>query len=176
MGQSHDLEAWPWVCVAESWVLHTISLRGTNQWSLNKKFPMVQEIWCYGWTDRLIKDVTIITPHPLCGRGLKRIHQRSAGQWLIINHSLTFFMLRWTLTFLQDILLVSNWSAPHTWQRSGSHSRTARKHGHCLVLHWALQRHPGKRFWPENERTQSVSRKLFACWLIVHTFKCLRLS
>ena len=40
---------------------------------------------------------------------------------------------------------------PQVWQRSGSHSLTARKHGHCFVLHCALQRHPGKRFWPEDK-------------------------
>ena len=40
------------------------------------------------------------------------------------------------------ILVTSYWSAPHFVHRSGSHSRTAKKHGHCLVLHWALHRHP----------------------------------
>ena len=38
--------------------------------------------------------------------------------------------------------------APHVWHKSGSHSRTAVKHGHCFVLHCALQRQPGNRFWP----------------------------
>ena len=31
------------------------------------------------------------------------------------------------------------------WQMSGSHSRPAAKHGQLLVLHLALQMHPGKR-------------------------------
>ena len=52
--------------------------------------------------------------------------------------------------------LVINLPAPHVWQRSGSHSLTAKKHGHCLVLHCALQRQPGKRFWPDGGEGQSV--------------------
>ena len=43
-----------------------------------------------------------------------------------------------TITFLQEILDISSWSAPHSEHTSGSHSRTARKHGHCLVVHCAL--------------------------------------
>lgn len=58
---------------------------------------------------------------------------------------------RWTLTFLQVILETSWWSAPHVPHKSGSHSRTAKKQGHCLVLHWALHRQPGNRFWPDRE-------------------------
>lgn len=52
--------------------------------------------------------------------------------------------------------LVTNLPAPQVWQRSGSHSLTAKKHGHCLVLHCALQRQPGKRFWPSAGDGQSV--------------------
>ena len=46
-GQSHDLELWPWpwVCVANSLVLHIISLRGIFGWSLMKIAGRVQEIW-----------------------------------------------------------------------------------------------------------------------------------
>lgn len=58
---------------------------------------------------------------------------------------------RWTLTFLQVILDTSCWSAPQVPHKSGSHSRTAKKHGHCLVLHCALQRQPGNLFWPTNQ-------------------------
>jgi len=36
--------------------------------------------------------------------------------------------------------------APHAVQRSGSHSLTAMKQGHCLVEQWALHLHPGYRF------------------------------
>jgi hypothetical protein len=43
-----------------------------------------------------------------------------------------------TMTFLQEIFETSYWSAPQVEQRSGSHSRTARKQGHCFVVHWAL--------------------------------------
>ena len=41
--------------------------------------------------------------------------------------------------------------APHVVQMSGSHSRTATKHGHCLVVHCALQRQPGKRLAPDTK-------------------------
>ena len=36
--KSHDLEVWfrPWVSVAESWVLHTVSVKGIFGWSLMK--------------------------------------------------------------------------------------------------------------------------------------------
>ena len=44
--------------------------------------------------------------------------------------------------------MITSIPAPHVWHRSGSHSRTAMKHGHCFVLHCALQRHPGNRLWP----------------------------
>ena len=45
-GKSHDLELWPWpgVWVAESWVLQTVSLRGTFEWISIKLFQWVQEI------------------------------------------------------------------------------------------------------------------------------------
>ena len=37
-GKAYDLELWPWpwVFVAEWWVLHTVSLRGTFEWSIMK--------------------------------------------------------------------------------------------------------------------------------------------
>ena len=46
-GNFHDLEVWPWpwVCVAESLVLHNTSLRGTFRWSLTKIVQSVLEIW-----------------------------------------------------------------------------------------------------------------------------------
>ena len=44
-----------------------------------------------------------------------------------------------TVDFLE---LMVTWSAPHLLHRSGSHSRTAKKQGHCFVLHCALQRQP----------------------------------
>lgn len=56
------------------------------------------------------------------------------------------------LRVLYSIWMVGHLPAPHIWQRSGSHSRTARKHGHCLVLHWALHRHPGNLFSPGNKQ------------------------
>ena len=42
-----NLEVWPWlwVCIAESWVLYTVLLRGTFEWRLMKSFQKVQEIW-----------------------------------------------------------------------------------------------------------------------------------
>jgi len=64
-----------------------------------------------------------------------------------------------TETFLQVILAGVNWLAPHVVQRSGSHSLTARKHGHCFVLHDALHRHPGNLFWPEGEWWGGMAKK-----------------
>ena len=46
-GKFLDLEMWPWhwVCIAESLVLHTYSLRGTFGWSLMKIVQKDQMIW-----------------------------------------------------------------------------------------------------------------------------------
>ena len=40
-----DLESWLRVCIAESWVLHINSLRGTFEWSLLKIVERVQVTW-----------------------------------------------------------------------------------------------------------------------------------
>ena len=58
----------------------------------------------------------------------------------------------------------SNWSAPHLMQRSGSHSLTARRQGHCLVLHWALQLHPGNLSRQSLLHWQNFSQKYFDWW------------
>lgn len=68
---------------------------------------------------------------------------------------ITFLSPRCKPTFLQHIVSLEKLSAPHVWHRSASHSRTARKHGHCFVTHCALQRHPGNLFWPEYIHTWS---------------------
>ena len=54
--ESHDLEVWPWpwVWVAESWVLHTVSLRGTFEWKSFKGFRSQFMEWtrkCSGRND-----------------------------------------------------------------------------------------------------------------------------
>ena len=51
--------------------------------------------------------------------------------------------------------------APHVVQMSGSHSRTATKHGHCLVVHCALQRQPGKRLAPDTKHF--IDRRITTC-------------
>lgn len=71
---------------------------------------------------------------------------RTVSPWL---HAVRVFYSIW---------MVGHLPAPHIWQRSGSHSRTARKHGHCLVLHWALHRHPGNLFSPGNK--QIIGQKI----------------
>ena len=54
--QTHDLDLWPWVGMADLWVLHIHSLRRTFDQSLMKTFQRVREIWSgqesYGRTDR----------------------------------------------------------------------------------------------------------------------------
>uniref|UniRef100_A0A915I037 Uncharacterized protein n=1 Tax=Romanomermis culicivorax TaxID=13658 RepID=A0A915I037_ROMCU len=48
-------------------------------------------------------------------------------------------------------------AAPHDGHRSGSHSRTAKKQGHCLVSQWALHRQPGKRFGPSSQKRRDCT-------------------
>ena len=52
--------------------------------------------------------------------------------------------------------------APQYPHRSGSHSRTARKHGQCLVLQQPAllrQRQPGNLCWQSTEQWQYFSQK-----------------
>ena len=60
-----------------TWVLHIDSLRRTSDQSLMQFFQRIQEIWSghdvtEGQTDGQTTAISII-PHPLCGRGLKRL-------------------------------------------------------------------------------------------------------
>ena len=43
--QTHDLDLWPWVGMADLWILHIDSLRRTFDQSFMKIFRRVQEIW-----------------------------------------------------------------------------------------------------------------------------------
>ena len=47
--ESHSIEVkhWPWVSIAESWVMHTVSLRGPIEWSLTQSFKGFRR-YCQG--------------------------------------------------------------------------------------------------------------------------------
>ena len=77
-GESDYLKVWPWpwVCVAESRVLHTISLRGTFEWEVNEnlskgfgRYGVDKKVLQTDWLT--IKTAIPRTPHQFCSRRLK---------------------------------------------------------------------------------------------------------